>query len=401
MKLYYRAVTQTGKQLEGVIEARDVEEAARYLRKHQLIPIRIIAPDKIGLNRYLHFFRRSSSKDLIFFTRQLASMLTSGLTLMQALVILKDQMKDSGMGDTVNSIVVDVENGKTLSGAIDKYSQTFSPIYVALIRTGESSGLLDKVLLRLADNLEKQQRLTQTIRSALLYPIIVIFMMVVVVVIMLVFVIPQLNVLYGNLNSELPLQTQIVVSFSEFVTRFWFVALAALLASVYALRKWYEQESGRQIVDQLVLKIPVFGKLMAQTMMAEFSRTFGLLISSGSLVVDSLLKSADVVNNIHYKDAIKMVANRVEKGITVSDAMNASPYFPPYMVQMVKIGEQTGKLDDSLLKASEYYEREVEQSVKTLTVLMEPIIMIFLAAGVGFLIFAVITPIYNLLSEIQ
>lgn len=401
MKLYYRAVTQNGKQLEGVIEARDVEEAARYLRKHQLIPIRIIPPDSIGLNRFLHYFRRSSSKDLIFFTRQLASMLTSGLTLMQALVILRDQMRETGMGDMVNSIVIDVENGKTLSAAIDKYPAMFSPIFVALIKTGESSGLLDKVLLRLADNLEKQQKLKQTIRGALLYPVIVIVMMVVVVAIMLIFVIPQLNVLYGNLNSELPLQTQIVVSFSELVTRFWVFGIGLLLGTIYLFRKWYQQENGRRIVDQLLLKLPLFGRLMSQTMIAEFTRTFGLLISSGSLVVDSLLKSADVVGNIHYKDAIKMVANRVEKGITVSDAMAASPYFPPYMVQMVKIGEQTGKLDESLLKASEYYEREVEQTVKTLTVLMEPIIMVILAAGVGFLIFAVITPIYNLLSEIQ
>jgi type IV pilus assembly protein PilC len=401
MKLYYRAVTQTGKQLEGVIEARDVEEAARYLRKHQLIPIRIIPPDSIGINRFLHYFRRSSNKDLIFFTRQLSSMLASGLTLMQALVILRDQMRETGMGDTVNSVVIDVENGKTLSGAIEKFPQVFSPIYIALIKTGESSGLLDKVLLRLADNQEKQQQLRQTIRGALLYPIIVILMMVVVIVIMLLFVIPQLNVLYGNLNSELPLQTQIVVSLSDFVSRFWVVVVVVILGSLYLFRKWYQQDSGRRIVDQLVLKLPIFGKLMAQTMMAEFSRTFGLLISSGSLVVDSLIKSSDVVSNIHYKDAIRMVANRVEKGITVSDAMSASTYFPPYMVQMVKIGEQTGKLDESLLKASEYYEREVEQTVKTLTVLMEPIIMVILAAGVGFLIFAVITPIYNLLSEIQ
>lgn len=401
MKLYYHAVTQNGKSLEGVIEARDVEEAARYLRKHQLIPIKIIPPDKIGLNRFFHIFRRSSTKDLIFFTRQLSSMLTSGLTLMQGLVILKDQMRDSGMGDMMNTIVIDVENGKTLSAAIEKYTAIFSPIYVALIKTGESSGLLDKVLVRLADNLEKQQRLTQTIRSALLYPIIVIIMMGVVITIMLIFVIPQLTVLYGNLNSELPLQTQIVVYFSDFVIHFWFVGLVALFALIFFFRKFYQQNSGRRIVDQLLLKLPIFGNLMAQTMMAEFSRTFGLLISSGSLVVDSLLKSADVVGNIHYKEAINMVSNRVEKGITVSDAMNASQYFPPYMVQMVKVGEQTGKLDESLLKASEYYEREVEQSVKTLTVLMEPIIMVILAIGVGFLIFAVITPIYNLLSEIQ
>jgi type IV pilus assembly protein PilC len=218
---------------------------------------------------------------------------------------------------------------------------------------------------------------------------------------MMIFVIPQLNVLYQNLNIELPAQTRFIVFLSDTVTFFWPLVLAAVFLGVYSLRRWYKQDSGRRIVDQYLLRIPIFGKLMMESMMAEFARTFGLLISSGSLVVDSLLKSADVVGNIHYRDAIVMVAKRVEKGITVSDAFGASPYFPPYLVQMSKIGEQTGKLDDSLLKASEYYEREVNQTVKTLTTLMEPLIMILLAFGVGFLIFAVITPIYNVFSSIQ
>jgi len=222
-----------------------------------------------------------------------------------------------------------------------------------------------------------------------------------VTIIMMIFVIPQLTVLYGNLNVQLPIQTQIVVGVSNIVNNFWPIVLLFGALCVYLFRRWHRKPSGRRITDFYLLKIPVFGVLLSQSMMAEFSRTFGLLIGSGSLVVDSLLKSADVVSNVHYKDAINLVAKRVEKGITVSDAMNASPLFPPYVVQMVKIGEQTGKLDDSLIKASEFYEREVEQTVKTLTTLMEPLIMVVLALGVGFLIFAVITPIYSLLSSIK
>jgi len=401
MKLYYRAVTQNGKQIQGFIEAKDIQEAARYLRKHQLIPVKIIASDQMGIGRYLHFLKKTSTKELIFFTRQLSSMLTSGLTLMQALVILRDQMKNAAMSEAVQSIVSDVENGKTLSSAIEKYPTIFSPIYIALIKTGEASGLLDKVLTRLADNVEKQEALRQTIRGAMLYPIIIIFMMIAVTIIMMIFVIPQLTVLYGNLNVQLPIQTQIVVGVSNIVNNFWPIVLLFGALCVYLFRRWHRKPSGRRITDFYLLKIPVFGVLLSQSMMAEFSRTFGLLIGSGSLVVDSLLKSADVVSNVHYKDAINLVAKRVEKGITVSDAMNASPLFPPYVVQMVKIGEQTGKLDDSLIKASEFYEREVEQTVKTLTTLMEPLIMVVLALGVGFLIFAVITPIYSLLSSIK
>ncbi|HSA83704.1 MAG TPA: type II secretion system F family protein [Patescibacteria group bacterium] len=401
MKFYYRAVTQNGKPIQGFIDSRDTREAALYLQKHQLIPIKILEAGNVGLSRYVHFLKKASMKDLIFFTRQLSSMLGSGLTLMQSLLIMRDQMKTSAMADSVQSIVADVENGKTLSAGIEKYPDIFSPIYIALIRTGESSGLLDKVLTRLAENLEKQENLRETVRGALLYPMIVVIMMIAVTVIMMIFVIPQLNVLYQNLNIELPAQTRFIVFLSDTVTLFWPLVIGAFLLGVYGFRRWYKQDSGRRIVDQYLLRIPIFGKLMMESMMAEFARTFGLLISSGSLVVDSLLKSADVVDNIHYRDAIVMVAKRVEKGITVSDAFGASAYFPPYLVQMSKIGEQTGKLDDSLLKASEYYEREVNQTVKTLTTLMEPLIMILLAFGVGFLIFAVITPIYNVFSSIQ
>lgn len=399
MKLYYRAVTQNGKPIEGFIESRDVHEAALYLQKHQLVPIKIVESGRVGFGQYLTLFKRASTKDVIFFTRQLASMLTSGLTLMQSLMIMRDQMKNSAMADTVQSIVADVENGKTLSSGVEKYPQIFSPIYIALIKTGEASGLLDKVLTRLADNLEKQENLRQTIRGALLYPSIVIIMMIAVTIIMMIFVIPQLNVLYGNLGIELPIQTQIVVGISDIVNKFWFFVIAVIIGCVYFFRRWYRQESGRKIVDAYLLKLPIFGKLLIQSMMSEFSRTFGLLIGSGSLVVDSLVKSADVVNNIHYKEAILLVSKRVEKGITVSDAFGANPYFPPYIVQMSKIGEQTGKLDEALLRTADYYEREVNQTVKTLTTLMEPLIMVLLALGVGFLIIAVITPIYGLLSS--
>jgi len=401
MKLYYQAVTRNGKKLEGFIDAKDASDAARYLQKHNLIPIKIVLPSQLGVKRFLGFLNKTSTKDLIFFTRQLASMLTSGLTLMQALIILRDQLKKSTMADTVESIVIDVESGKTLSQAIEKYQSIFSPIYIALIKTGEAAGLLDKVLVRLADNLEKENKLKQTIKSALVYPIIVISMIVIVTFIMMIFVIPQLNTLYGNLNITLPVQTLIVVALSNFFSQYWFLIILMVVFAIYFVRRWYKQESGRRVVDRYLLKLPIFGKLIIESMMAEFSRTFGILVGSGSLVVDSLNKSAGVVNNIYYKDAINMVAQRVEKGITVSDALNASPYFPSYLGQMVKVGEQTGKMDDSLLKASEYYEREVEQTVKTLTTLMEPIIMIILALGVGFLIFAVITPIYNLLSSIR
>ncbi len=401
MRLYYRAVTQDGKTVRGLIEAKDVSEAALYLRQHQFIPVQIIAENKAGLTRYLSLLHRTKASDIVFFTRQLASMITSGLTLLQALNVLKNQVQNAALSEMIQGIITDIEDGAMLSKALEKYPSAFSPIYVALVKTAEASGLLDKVLTRLAENLEKKEQLIRTIRGALLYPIIVVVMMVLVMVVMMIYVVPQLTVLYGNLNMSLPLPTVIVIAMSNFLTHYWYIAITLfVIISVY-LKSWHNKPSGKKTTDAYVLKLPIFGQLIRDSMMAEFARTLSLLISSGSLVVESLVKSSDVVGNVIYKDAIGLVAKRVEKGISIGDAMAASPLFPPMVVEMVKIGEQTGKLDSSLLKASEYYEREVEEKVKTMTTLMEPIIMVLLALGVGFLIIAIITPIYNLISNIS
>ncbi|HWY79248.1 MAG TPA: type II secretion system F family protein [Candidatus Sulfotelmatobacter sp.] len=384
-----------------MIEAKNVKEAANYLRQHQFVPVQIIPEEKTGIIRYLPFLRRTKSSDVIFFTRQLASMISSGLTLVQALNILKNQTQSIAMKEIVEGIISDIEDGSKLSKAVEKYPHTFSFIYVALVKTAESSGLLDKVLTRLAEDLEKSDKLVRTIRGALMYPFIVVVMMILVMIVMMIFVIPQLTVLYGNLNLSLPLPTVIVIGISDFLTHYWYIAIAMAVGITFYLRSWYHKPEGKKTVDTYILKLPIFGNLLRDSMMAEFARTLSLLISSGSLVVDSLLKSGDVLGNMIYKDAIALVAKRVEKGISMGDAMEATPTFPPMIVEMVKIGEQTGKLDSSLMKASEYYEREVEEKVKVMTTLMEPIIMVMLALGVGFLIIAIITPIYNLISNIS
>ena len=401
MRFYYRSVTQDGKTIKGLIEAKDVKEAATYLHQHHLIPVQIIPENKAGIAKYFPFLRKVWTSDVIFFTRQLASMITSGLTLIQALNVLRNQTQNATLGEMIDGIISDIENGATLSKALEKYPHTFSPIYIALIKTAESSGLLDKVLSRLAENLEKKDKLVRTIKGALMYPIIVVVMMVLVMIVMMIFVIPQLTALYGDLNLKLPLPTVIVIGVSDFFINFWYLALGISALVFFYFRKWHSQPQGKKIVDTYTLKLPIFGVLIRDSMMAEFSRTLSLLISSGSLVVESLLKSGDVMGNVIYQDAITLVANRVEKGISIGNAMEASPLFPPIIVEMVKIGEQTGKLDASLMKASEYFEREVEEKVKVMSTLLEPIIMVLLALGVGFLIISIITPIYNLISNIS
>lgn len=400
MKITYRASSKDGKITQGMLEARDVAEAVGFLRSKEMLPLYVkeVAQNEFSFSS---FFRKSSTDDLVLFTRQLSSILSSGLTLMQALNILKEQIQNPQMKQVVQSLIQDVQEGKTFAEAIAKFPKIFSPIYISLIRAAESSGFLDKVLLRLADNLEKQQNLSSTIRGALTYPVIIVVLMVVVMFVMMVFVMPQLTVLYQNLNIPLPFTTQVVVNISNFTITFWPLVLGTVILLIFAYNRWQKTESGKLITDGIKLKIPIFGSLIRKTIMAEFSRTFGLLVGAGTLVVQSLNESADTTGNKIYKSAIQEVAKRVEKGVSIGDAMAAFDIFPPILVQMVKIGEQTGKLDESLLKVSEYFEREVDGTVKTLTTAMEPFIMITLGIGVAFLIISIITPIYNLTSSIQ
>lgn len=401
MKLRYKAATKEAKVVQGTLEAKSLEEAANYLRGKEMIPVKIeLDTDRPWKN--LPFLGKGiKSSDLVLFTRQLSSMLSSGLTLMRSLEILKDQMENPAMQDVVLQVISEVEEGKTLADAMAKHPKVFSPIYVSIIRAGEKSGLLDKVLNRLADNLEKQAKLKSTVKSALMYPIIVIILMGVVMLIMMLFVIPQLTVLYKNLNVPLPLPTQILVGFTNLLITAWPIFIAAIVGLIYAFRKWHKTKDGEAVVDSTLLKLPVFGKLITQTILAEFSRTFGLLVGTGTLVVEALIETADTTGNVLFKNAIVDVSRQVEKGVTIGEAMSAYKLFPPLLIQLVKIGEQTGKIDETLVKASEYFEREVDQTVKTLTTAMEPFIMIILGVGVAFLIISVITPIYSLISSIQ
>lgn len=401
MMFAYKAATHEGKVAKGLIEAQNVTEAAAFLREKSYVPIEITKQETRQSLNPMVMFNRSSNNDLILFTRQLSSMLTSGLTLMQALLILKDQTQKETMHNVIDGIIGQVQEGKPLAYALERYPQVFTPIYIALIRAGESSGFLDKILLRLADNLEKQAKLRSTIRSALMYPVIIVVLMVAVTIVMMIFVIPPLSNLYTSLNVSLPVSTQIVIGISNFTIAYWWIVLGVSFVLIYGLRYWSKTESGSLALDNIVLKIPLIGNLVRKTVLAEFTRTLGLLVGSGALVVQSLQESANVANNKIYRSAIQEIAKRVEKGVSIGDAMAVYTLFPPILVQMVKIGEQTGKLDDSLIRVSEYFEREVDVVVKGLTTAIEPIIMLVLGIGVAFLVSSIITPIYSITNAIK
>lgn len=400
MKIIYKAIAQDGSVKTGELDAKSITEAAKYLKSRKLVPVSLKEKSESLLVMLLAPFHRVTSSDVVYFTRQLASMLVSGLTLIQALSLLKDQVKSQSMKTIVNGIITDIEEGSSFSIALSKYSEVFSAVYIASIRAGEQAGILDKVLLRLADNLEKKERLKATIKSALLYPAIVIAGMIVVAAIMMLFVIPQIGALYKDLSVDLPLPTRIVIFISDSFVFLWPFLLIFIFGIPAGLRMWHKSESGKRVLDKIVLKLPIFGSLIEKTIIAEFTRTMGVLIGSGTLVVDALRQAASATGNVYYQEAIIEVSKKVEKGISMGDAMTASPYFPAIVDQMTKIGEETGKVDESFLKVSDYFDQEIDHDVKNLTTAMEPLIMIILGVGVGFLVFAIIAPIYNLVSII-
>ncbi len=401
MKLSYKAITKDGKAVKGEVEAKDVKEAATFLRTKGLLPTAIAPRLESQIMAHVPFVNAISLSDLVFFTRELSSMFTSGITLVQALRILKEQTENKAMADVIAGVVVDIEDGKPLSVAIAKYPKVFPVLYVSLIKSAEEGGLLDKILARLADNLDKEQKLRDEVRAALMYPLFVVITMVVVVIIMMVTAVPALSTLYSGFDVELPLPTLIVIGMSNFFVSFWPIIVIAVVCFIVFYRAWSKTAGGRLIVDDVSLKIPVIGKLLKQKTLAEFTRTLGLLIGSGALVVQALRGAAGSADNELYSNAIMDIANKVEKGVTIADGMAVYPLFPPILVQMVRIGEQTGKLDESLLKVADYFEREVDDTIKTLSTALQPFIIVVLGGGVIFLLLAIFLPIFNLVSVIK
>ena len=400
MEYKYIGVNLDGKREVGIIEYNSEKEVLEYLRASKITPIKIEPLEKTQ-SAILGYFNRVKGSDIILFTRQLSSMILTGLTLIESLELLKKQSDKPKMKKMLEDIINDVSEGRSFSQALSNHKEIFSPVYISLITAAEEGGLLDKVLARLADNLEKSDDMRKKVRSALFYPGIIISGVLIVIILMNIFVIPQLGDLYESLDLELPLTTKIVVTSSNLTRTFLPVFIIALVGGVVFLKRYIKTESGIKILDKFKLKLPVFGDIIKLSSFDEINRTLSLLVSSGSSLISAIKISADVSGNYYYKLALLDTANLVEKGAGLSVALENQKLFPPLMIQMVKVGEATGKIDESLLKVSEYFERDLELKVKNLTTAIEPILIIVLGISVAFLIISVITPIYGLISQIQ
>lgn len=401
MEYSYIATDKTGIKQKGVIEANSQKEILAYLRANNLTTLSI-RPISFKQNTMsLSYFNKVKNGDIVIFTRQLSSMILTGLTLIESLNILKKQNNSPKMQAIVNDVIDRVSEGNSFSQALENHKDVFSEVYIALIKAAETGGLMDKVLARLADNLEKSEDLKKRVRSALFYPAIIMTGVILVIAIMNIFVIPQLGGLYENLDLELPVTTRIVLSFSDFFRQFFPLVILGIVAFVFLYRRMARSEDGRKIIDKVKLKLPVFGKIIELGVLDEVTRTLSLLVSSGTSIIEALQITSKVANNYWYKRAMTESSTLVEKGISISNAFQNQNVFPQIVIQMTKVGESTGKIDESLLKVSEYFERDLDLKVKTLTTSIEPILIITLGVSVAFLIISVITPIYGLISQIQ
>jgi len=400
MHYTYVAVTEFGLKQKGILEANNTKEVIEYLRNNKLTPISIKTVQG-NLLENIPLLSGVKEGEIVVFTRQLASMIQTGLTLIEALNILKDQVKNPRMKSVILDLIASISGGSSFSQALASHSEIFSEVYIALIKAAEAGGVMDKVLERLAENLEKSEELKRKIKSALIYPGIITGGVVVVIIIMNVFVIPQLSKLYEGLNVNLPLTTKIVLGISHATTVFLPVLIILGIVFAFFFNRFRKSEDGREIVDKVKLNLPVFGKIFTLSIETEVSRTFSLLISSGTSVLDALAVTSNVADNVIFRRAIVSASTLVEKGINLSNAFEQQDLFPPIFIQMIKVGESTGKIDENLNRVADYFERDLNVRIKTLTTAIEPILLVTLGVTVGFLIISVISPIYSLISSIQ
>ncbi len=397
----YTAKAVNGDIVKGSVEASNVEQALNVIRQNNLMPITIEERKKSFLSNFSldNFFGKVTEGDVAVFTRQLSSMVSAGLPFAESMNILKKQTKNTHFSAVLDQIGKDVEGGTSLGGALEKHPDVFSRVYINLVKAGEAGGVIDKIFARLADSLEKSRSFHSKVKGALLYPVILLVLMFVVIFIMMVFVIPKLADLYKDIGASLPLPTLILIGISNFFVNFWFLILGGIFGLILFYRSWGKTEAGRTFFDNIKLRIPVFGRINRGLILVEFTRTLGLLLEAGVPIIESLRISTGIVNNIKYEKSLFISIDKVEKGAQLYDQIEQSEIFPPIVSQMVKVGEETGKLDDVLNRLAIYFETEADQLVKNVTTALEPFILVILGLGVGLLVVSIILPIYNLTSK--
>ena len=345
---------------------------------------------------------RVGLKDLVVFSRQFASMVKAGVAILRGLAVMVEQCENKKMKSTLEAVRKSVEQGLSLSDAMAQHPQVFDRLFVAMIRAGETGGILDEVLARLAEFQESASKLTQKVQAAMYYPIAVLLVALLVLWGMLTFILPIFSKMFTEMGAELPAFTQLLLSLSDFVRSIWMLILfIALLATGAGIAKWYQTEEGRYKIDAFLLRVPIFGDLLRKVAIARFSRTFGTLIHSGVPMLSSLEVVKDTAGNAVIMRSIETVRNEVRQGGTVSKPLSRDPIFPPMVTQMVAIGEETGRMDEMLEKIADFYDVEVENAVDALTSLLEPIMVVGIGGIVGSVVIGMYLPIFTIINQVK
>jgi len=401
MNFKYQAKTHEGEIIKGRIQAQSEKEAVKLLSNKKLFILEMY-PEKAEMS-FSIFQKKVSLKDKIIFTKELAMMTKGGLPLVDSLSALEEQAENEVFSKAIGAIATDVKGGTSLSKAMGKYPQIFSNLYISITASGEQSGKLDEVLLRLADQLQKDYDLNQRIKNATTYPLVVVIALIGIMILMLVFVVPKLKAIFSEMGVELPLITRILLGSSDFAIKYWYILVAVIGGLYFFAKFWAKTPDGSMALDKMKLKLPIFGNLLREIYIARFARTMATLISSGLPMLAIIETVQQVVGNKVYEKAFEEIGKDIESGVTLSTALrkhNHDKIFPSMIAQMTAMGEKSGKVDYVLFEVADFYDKEVAATTDNMATLIEPILILIIGGGVGAAIAAVILPMYSLVKVI-
>lgn len=401
MPIYmWKGVNSYGEKRSGKVEMANEAMVQAHLKKMRITPSLIKeAPPDLFAN--LAFMKpKVTSKDVVIFTRQLSTMIDAGLPLVQSLEILSEQQENAAFKKILRDIRTDVEAGTTFADAMKKHPTVFDNLYCNMVEAGELGGILDTILNRLAAFMEKNMALKKKVKGAMTYPIICICISFVVLAVMLIFVVPVFQKMFADFGSALPAPTQMVVNMSEFAKSNFHFMIGAVVALVFAIKKVYKTEKGRERIDELLLKMPIVGLLLRRVAVAKFTRTLGTMLQSGVPILDSLNVVARTAGNKVVEKAVFRVTDSISEGRAIAEPLAETGVFPGMVVQMINVGEATGALDVMLTKIADFYDEEVDQAVENLTAAIEPLMMVFLGGMIGGLVVAMYLPIFSMAGAI-
>jgi type IV pilus assembly protein PilC len=394
----YSARTLSGELRRDSIEVPTKDDVISYLRGQRLIPLSVREKPR---SMSFSFGKKVKNRDIVIMTRQFATMVNAGLPLVQALDILVKQSESDFLRHSLESVLHDVESGNTLADALAEHPKVFTGLYVNMVAAGETGGILDTIMNRLATFLEKSEALARKVKAAMIYPAVISVVAVGAIVVLLLFVIPTFQEMFASFDQALPLPTQIVINMSDFLQSYWWALLVGGFGGSFLFRNWIKTDSGRLIFDRTMLRLPVLGNLARKSAVARFTRTLGTLLSSGVAILEGLEITAKTSGNRVIHDAVMSSRSSIAGGESISEPLRRAEVFPPMVTSMISVGEETGDLDGMLSKVADFYDDEVDVAVEGLLKAMEPLMIVILGSIVGGMIVAMYLPIFGVINSIQ